>query len=225
MVITGIDKMVQDRKITEIVHFTSNRGLVGCLDKGFVLSTRRLPDEDRLTFVFQQTALERQEGRPNFNKDKDWIDYISMSVSEINAHYFKYARKWHVADEDLFWIILSFAAEIMTHKGVYFTTTNNTYSNFVRRDPGSEGLEALFAPTVKRKEASWIVARGDRAPHLPTCQQAEVLYPSALPIKFLQKIYVSTGAESDMVASCLELYDASTVEVVVDVKKFRGAPN
>lgn len=218
-----LEHEIIDRKIKEIVHFTSNHGLVGTLEMGSVLSRRRLPDVSHLAYLAAPTSEKRQEAAHYFDKAEDWLDFVNMSISEINQYYFHVAStKWHVAG-DRWWTILSFSPEILSHYGVFFTTTNNIYE-YVKRGQGHQGLAALFDEPILRKN-NWYARRGLRAVNLPTCQQAEVLYPQSVSIEYLQRIYVANDEQHDIVSGWLRYYGKSDVEVTIQPEKFSGAPN
>ena len=192
------------------------------LAEGHVLSRRILPTNKYLENVAFANAKFRPEESAHFDKKQDWLDYINLSISEINRSFFDVSKRWH-KDQDVWWVILSFDPAILEHDGVYFATTNNKYE-WCERDPGLTGLAKLFAKVVRR-EGEWSARRGGRADHLPTCQQAEVLYPSRLSLAFLRCIYVSEDDQSDMVKSMLRMLDLTDVEVAICPKKFEGIPN
>jgi hypothetical protein len=214
--------IVAKREIREVVHFTTNLGFLGCLATGSVLSRIRLREEQLLAHILTFNAPFRTEEQPRFDKTEKWIDYVNLSISEINSSLFRYSTKWH-ARSDIFWVIMSFRPDIMSDDGVYFSTTNSIYP-LTKRKRGVEGLEQLFAPVVARKPG-WTVVRQNRPDHLPTCEQAEVLYPQALKVSHLQRVYCKEGEESDWAYAMLSNYHLSGVEIVTGEDKFRGAPN
>lgn len=218
----AIRDIVARREITELLHFTTSRGLVGCLAKGFVLPRDKLRADQALKFIATPNAPYRSEELPGFDKSRNWISYVNLSISEISTNLFRYSLRWH-AGEDLFWVVMSFDPVLIEDEGVYFATTNNIYES-VRRNVGSAGLDALFAETVARKR-DWIVARRGRPPNLPTCEQAEVLYPERLPMTYLRGIYVEDGEKSDSAYAMLGAHDYDSVPVWISPEKFRGAAN
>lgn len=217
-----VGKFVKERAISEVLHFTTQRGLVGMLAEGEVLSRRILPRNKYLENVAFTNARFRPEESIHFDKSQDWLDYINLSISEINRSFFDVSKRWH-KDDDVWWVILSFDASILEHEGVFFGTTNNKYE-WCERGAGPTGLAKLFAMVIRR-EGTWSASRAGRADHLPTCQQAEVLYPSRLSLASLRRIYVYEDEQSDMVKSMLRMLDRTDVEVVICPKKFEGMPN
>jgi ssDNA thymidine ADP-ribosyltransferase, DarT len=213
---------ISRRKITEIVHFTTNKGLVGILAEKTVYSRRRLKGYQYLQYILHPNAKMRPEESDFFNKAADWLDFVNLSISEINRSFFNFSQRWP-HNQEILWVILSFDPQILTHEGVYFTTTNNTYEH-CQREVGVTGLRGLFANPIRRK-GTWRAYRGNRVDRLPTCEQAEVLYPVALPLSFLRRIYVNRAEDADRVRGWLREFEIEGVEVRVEPQKFEGAPN
>jgi ssDNA thymidine ADP-ribosyltransferase, DarT len=217
-----ISDEIDYRGICEILHFTTNRGIVGTLAKKALLSRYRLPQEAYLQHVLRLNAEHRQEGMAYFDKSQNWLDYVNLSISEINVRYLKVSKKWHSL-EDIWWGILSFSAELITHEGVNFSTTNNSYPSCLRK-AGKDGFNALFADEIIRKPG-WIVFRGRRPPNLPTCEQAEVLYPKEVPASMLRKIYVEHPEHHDLARGWVREFGFRDIAVVLSTEKFSGRPN
>jgi hypothetical protein len=218
----GIEQEIADRGISEVVHFSTNLGFLGALAKDALMPRNRLSSDDYLEHILTLNAPFRTEEQPWFDKTQNWIDYVNLSISEITINLFKHSLRWH-AGSDIFWLIMSFDPMLMADPGVYFSTTNCIYPLTSRKE-GSNGLKALFAPVVQRKPG-WSVARDSRPPELPTCEQAEVLYPKGLTLDRLRKVYCRQGEDCDRVYSMLSTYDRKTVEVVLNEEKFKGRPN
>lgn len=210
-------------KIVEVLHFTTNRGVVGVLGSRFLQSRFRLPRNDYLQYVLHVNAKERPEEAEFFDKSNNWLDYVNLSISEINRRYFLVSQRWH-KEADVWWAILSFDSSIVEHDGVIFTTTNNAYDEMCRRNPGLEGFRSLFASEIPRKQG-WTVSRRSRATHLTTCEQAEVLYPSQISTQYLRRIYVMCGEHHDLAVGWLREFGYSGVTVSIDPNKFLGVPN
>lgn len=218
---------IKERGISEILHFTTNRGVTGVLHNHFLMARPRLNADQCLRHVLQLNWENRPEENEFFDKSENWINFVNLSISEINARLFRLSRDRHTAS-GLWWCILSFDPEIMIHDGVWFATTNNGYDVCVR-GKGQLGLQALFASKVQRKAngfyGPWSVLRGQRSTKLPTCEQAEVLYPDQLSLEYLRKIYVEEDEHHDVIAGLLVDFGYKNIEVLVAPYKFRGQPN
>lgn len=217
-----LENRIEERDIKEVLHFTTNRGVVGTLALRSLLSRRRLPEEAYLEHVLHPNALVRPEASVYFDKSADWLDYVNLSISQINRRFFDVSERWH-KNSDVWWAILAFDPAIMTHDGVHFATTNNGYP-YCQRAPGEAGFEALFSPRVQRK-LDWWVVRGRRPEFLPTCEQAEVLYPHQVSTDFLRRIYVRREDDVDSITGWLRELGHRGVDVVLEPTKFLGTPN
>lgn len=218
----SLSEAIKQREIDEVLHFTTNRGIVGILATGYLASRAGLKDEQLLEHILHVNAKDRPEASELFDKSENWLDFVNLSISEINQHYFKVSKRWHI-DKDVWWVILSFDSCIMNHEGVYFTTTNNSYQ-YCQRDKGRDGFESLFQDTVKRKP-NWSVSRYSREKKLTTCQQAEVLYPKKISVEYLKKVYVNSEDNYDRVKGWLRQFNLTNVEVEIHLTKFDGRPN
>jgi hypothetical protein len=217
-----IEHIIAERGIRELLHFTTNRGVVGTLASKALLSRFRLPQDKYLEHVLHVNAAVRPEAAEFFDKSQNWLDYMNLSISEINNRYFQVSERWH-RGADVWWGILAFDPQIMTHDGVVFATTNNSYNRCLRQC-GVAGLEALFVPHIHRKD-TWSVFRGLRQSPLPTCEQAEVLYPQAVSTAFLRRIYVREDDHHDQASGWLREFGFHHVEVILSPQKFAGKPN
>lgn len=168
--------------IAEVLHFTTSSGFVGVLASRAVLSRKRLPTEAVLEHVYKPNSPVR--------KDPEWAGFVNLSLTRVNDRMFSYSFNLH-SDDDIFWLLMSFDPVILTHPGVVFATTNNIYPSN-RRSWGAPGLAALFAPEVEGLYQRKYTREG-LAQNQPTDRQAEVLYPDAVPIEHLQRVYVSTS--------------------------------
>jgi hypothetical protein len=180
-----IESIIKSREISEVLHFTTSNGLVGIMSAGSLLSHAELPKEQRLSHILQLNC-------PDRSRDAAWHSYVNLSISQLNGSFFSIARnRWH-ATKDVYWCVLSFDPEIMTHNDVYFSTTNNAYMATLRGQ-GKAGLEALFADKVRLFPNKVAARRSSTQVSHTTCNQAEVLYPVMVPLDFLRKIYVPSS--------------------------------
>jgi hypothetical protein len=207
-----INDIVSRRKITEVLHFTTNEGLLGILYSRALKSRQRLPQEKQLEYIYKPNA--------EFRKDLPWIDYINLSISRINHQFFNVsANRWH-RERDIWWCALAFNSVILSHPGVYFATTNNMYTG-VRRATGINGLQALFDDHIIQWNGKMVVRDPGLPEKYPTCSQAEVLYPGELSTDFLQRVYVATGEDHDEICGQCAGVCHPEIEVYVSPEIFK----
>lgn len=183
--------------ITQVVHFTSQKGALGVLASWAVQSRARLPDDGYLEYIYEPNARIR--------KDPAWLDYVNLSIERINDWMFSTSVRWHAAEGNP-WVVLSFDSQVLAHPGVVFTTTNNIYPA-VKRAEGLPGFSQMFANAV----AGWdpwqrctvTHNRAGKRRSWPTDRQAEVLYPGELSCEYLQRIDVQTESALDAVHGAL----------------------
>lgn len=219
---------IDARGIKEVLHFTTHRGLIGSLASQSLLSRPLLGKDAYLRHVLQLNSAVRPEESALFDKSEDWLRFVNLSISEINRRFLVVSRDWHTND-DVWWCILSFSPDIMTHDNVWFATTNNSY-DLCERAQCEKGFESLFSPCVRRKAFGyngqpWTVHRLGRGENLPTCEQAEVLYPERLNLEYLSAIYVEKNEHQDMVVGWLRDFGYLSVKVFVAPQKFMGNGN
>ena len=184
-----------ERGITSIVHFTMKRGLVGILASGTVKSRQVLSEDEFLQYVYEANTPDRRF-------DKDWLDYVNLSLTNINLHMFDFSQRQHPEDA---WMILEFGPEVLGDPGVVFSTTNNIYPA-AYRCRGLRGFEQLFAPSVPGRYGD-LSTREGRSPCQATDPQAEVLYPFELPLDHLHTITARDGETYDAAKAVRSTFD------------------
>jgi hypothetical protein len=209
----SVAEIVARRGITEVMHFTTNHGVLGMFAVGAVMPRQKLPEEKYLEHVYRPNAAVR--------KDPAWTGHVSLSISRVNTEFFGVSQYWH-SETDVWWAIVSLDPVILGHDGVVFVTTNNIYPARIRGT--GAGLEALFADTVAGKFATVQC----RVPGIPdswtTDVQAEVLYPGPISTSHVRRIYVVNDDHADLVASQYDILvgrgDASDTrpELPIDVR-------
>ncbi len=206
-----VEEVVLKRGIQEVLHFTTNLGLVGVLDSGSLKSRQRLENDQRLEHIFSPNAA--------FRKDSDWLDYVNLSISKVNSRFFDICKnRWH-RERNIWWCVLSFQPIILSHSRVYFTTTNNSY-DCVRQAQGPEALEAMFAEKVEWWEGKYLRRSAKTSAAFPTNEQAEVLYPREVSSDFLQRIYVSCEEDLDEVYGQLGALGHRQIPITVNPAMF-----
>lgn len=191
-----VDEQIHQRGIEEVLHFTTSNGMLGILSTAKLLAHSLLPEEKLLSHIMQMNCKDR-------SRDTEWHSYINLSISRLNGSFFDISQGWH-RSEDIFWCVLSFSPEIMSHEGVLFSTTNNAYPK-TERAPDGAGLDALFAPSIRQFPTKWVTRNKALAESHTTCHQAEVLYPKELSLDSLRKIYVQTVEHQDEVSALIAL--------------------
>lgn len=184
------------RGITEVLHFTTEKGVLGALQVEKLLSRKRVEDNPDLAFIFTGVWPRR---------DPEWLDHVSLSLTKINKDlYAKAAANL----PELWWAILSFRVEILDHPGVVFTTTNNVYEEVCDRAEGVAGLQEMFRDHVPWGHYGSVVHRQASCPeNQPTDLQAEVLYPEWIPLDYLQCLYVPEEQHRSLVLAWCEVLE------------------
>ncbi|AMG37860.1 DarT ssDNA thymidine ADP-ribosyltransferase family protein [Achromobacter xylosoxidans] len=209
-----IPAIIENRGITELLHFTTNKGCLGILASRALKARSYLNEDARLEYIFQPNAANR-------SRDLRWLGYVNLSVSAPNTEFFSIsAGTWHKY-KDIWWCIMSFDPEILSHPSVVFCTSNNIWGGCAR-DEGGAGLEAMFAPVVYGRYSTEIRRNDDLSPNFPTSEQAEVLYPREISTDYLRKIYVPNEAIGFEVQGQMGATDHPPVVVEHNADLFRN---
>ena len=205
-----VARAVRERQIGEVLHFTTNKGLLGILASRAIKARSRLESDKMLEFILLRNAA--------FRKDQAWLDYVNLSISRINSQFFSASGLWH-RHRQVWWCVLSLDPVILTHPGVVFATTNNIYPS-AERGEGGTSLLRLFSPQVVGRYGSLIRRRDGMPDCYTTCEQAEVLYPGEVSTEYLRTIYVVQHDDADDVHGQIEAVGHRRVDVVVHPGKF-----
>jgi len=202
-----VQELINQREIESLFHFTTNKGCLGVLATGSLKARSLLAEDKALAHILQMNAMDR-------SRDARWHGYVNLSISRINSSFFRVCSdKWH-QDKDFWWCALELSAELMTHDGVYFTTTNNMYSG-VNRCQGSRGLEALFSTPIVHWGNNKVNRPAGLAPRFTTCEQAEVLYPEQISTDYIKAIYVREAEHCDEVAGQISGVFHRNVDIIL----------
>lgn len=215
MTAAEIEAELTDRGITEVRHFTTNRGLLGTLSAGELVSRRRLGQQELTELIAMNNCQRRW--------DTEWFDHVSLSLQRINGYLYGISsNKWWAGREDLWWCVLGFDTSILSHPDVVFCTTNNGHYSAVKRGYGVEGLRALFAPevTVVKNRRAIPLERKAQPDNMTTSPEAEVLYPGAVSTQYLRVIYVPQPHLADSVHGWFTSTLHPEVAVVYDPEVF-----
>ncbi|MDR7188145.1 hypothetical protein J2Y46_000961 [Microbacterium sp. BE35] len=196
----------RERGVTELLHFTTSRGLIGILAQGKVYSRDGLNADQYLENV-------KVLNSPDRSRDAAWTNWVNLSISRVNASFLGISKRWHV-DDGVWWACVAFDVEILDHPDVYFCTGNNVYPA-TKRAQGVEGFEALFADTLVWGKYGSVKHRPSSLPtNLTTDAQAEVLYPVAVDLSYARAVYVPEPELTDAVAGIVAaIADSSPVDL------------
>jgi hypothetical protein len=181
---------VQDQGITEVLHFTTDSGLLGIAATGALLSRDGLCKERYLEYISIVNC-------PDRSRDARWTGHVSMSITKINHHMLRSSKRWHPGEE-VWWSVLAFDVNLLGHPGVWFADSNNAYP-ITKRGTGVDGLAMLFADTVIWGYHNTPTPRASTPRNMPTHEQAEVLYPDRVPLQWLRRIYLPNEDNIDYV--------------------------
>ena len=201
-----VQDVINQRHIEEVMHFTTNKGILGILASKALKARSHLQEDQRLEYIFQPNAKER-------TRDVAWLSYVNLSISRINNSFFSASGNWH-KEKNLWWCVLSFVPEILAHDGVIFTTTNNIYTN-VQRAPKGNGLEQMFNESISQWKGKTITRSAGLPTNCTTCIQAEVLYPDQVSTQYLKKIYVRNEQSEDELAGQLSFVNHPPVIIEI----------
>lgn len=189
----AILKYARAREISEILHFTTDSGLLGSAATGALLSRDELRETSRLDYI-------RILNCPDRSRDASWTGHVSLSITKINRYLLDKSKTWH-QEEAVWWCVLAFDVHVLGHPGVWFADSNNAYP-LTKRATGVNGLVNLFADTVTWGYHSTQKSRTAHTPsNMPTHEQAEVLYPNRVPLQWLRRIYLPNDDYIDYVNS------------------------
>ena len=135
---TAVTAYAAARNIREILHFTTNRGLLGVFATGAVLSRDLLDTDKYIEHIYTPNCSTRL-------KDSAWTGYVNLSISRVNDRMLSTSCRWH-STEDLWWVVLAFDTSLLADPGVHFVTTNNTYTAALGRGIGvDDGMYVVGA--------------------------------------------------------------------------------
>jgi len=198
----------QARGVSEVMHYTSERGVMGSVMKGKLLSRKRVEEDADLAYIFEGIWERR---------DPEWIDHISLSVSRINLDLFERSRN---NSPDFWWAVLSFDPAILDEPDAWFTTTNNVYP-VCERGQDEAGFEAMFRDRVPwGYYGSEYWRPGDHPEHWPTDRAAEVLFPGEIDLSHLRTLYVPGQQHKRLVDAWCEIYGRDPLPIAIDPAAF-----
>ncbi len=204
----SVAERARELGVTEVLHYTSNRGVMGSVMKRALLSREQVEKDRDVAFIFEGVWI---------RKDPDWVNYISLSVSRINLDLLSRSRKNF---PDFWWAVMSFDVDILDDEGIWFTTTNNIYPP-CRRATGVPGFELMFGEPIPWGYQGSMKYRGNgMSSAWPTDRTAEVLYPERIDLSRLRKLYVMEPQHRRLVHAWTDTYDLAELPVEVSQHAF-----
>ena len=181
-----IEKEVKERKITQLVHFTKLSNLQSILQKGLIPRC----ELEKMKISFGYSDEHRYDGHK---------EAVSFSIEFPNFRMF-YSKRQQNNDV---WVVLSVKPDLLWEKDCLFCS-GNAAAREVQCIEGLEGLKGMYDG-----ERSSINNEA-----YPTNEQAEVLVPGNVEVKYITYIYCKTE-EKDRV-----LKEISSPFVVCDDRMF-----
>ena len=195
-------------ELQRTLYFTTEKGVMGSLQAGTLLSRERVQQNEDLAFIFTGVWPRR---------DPEWVDFVSLSVTRINSSLYQKAAK-HLPD--LWWAVMSFSPAILDEPGVVFTTTNNVYDEVCERGEGIDRLQAMFQDRVPHGYygRSRRVCPPDQT---SSCDvQAEVLYPEEIDLSQLRCIHVGKEQHRSLILAWCDVLGKPEPTVLVSQDLF-----
>lgn len=203
---------VQARGITEVIHFTTSRGLIGILAQRLLQARSHLSEDKYLEHIYVPNTAIRRE-------DPKYWRYVNMSVSRPNTRLFEYSKGWRKSDPTIHWVILSFVPRIISQPGVLFSTSNMMYDG-VEPLEGHRGFQAMFADPSHDGYGRMRRRAPGTPPQNATNMQAELLYPDRVSTEYLQRIYAANDEDAAHVEGIVGTLDHDDVPVEINRSMF-----
>ena len=173
-------KIIQDRKIKKLIHFTSEENIINIRKHG-LLSIKKLKEKN---IEYRPNDPERWDRLPNF---------ISTSITDINHFLLKQFKDRCKATK---WMIIELSPKLLVSKKCLFFDANAASSKFknVRRNLNTaEAFEGMFASKIPYK--SRILERNGKEENQPTNVQAEICVEESIEPKYFKEIRPVTPLE------------------------------
>ena len=172
---SSIKTIIKDREITELIHFTSTRGLEGIYRAKHILSRFELENSDFVDdneILFNSNDAFRMEGKK----------YINLSVSYPNKSLFNRFKHRKESDPTIGWCILKLNPNVLLDDSLKcFFSVTNAANSAAKNDYGiksdAESFKRMFNDTVvvKNSYGSKTYNRLGLKKNQTTDNQAEIL--------------------------------------------------
>jgi len=196
-----IIRLIREREITALYHFTTTINLLGMFSIGRICprseydTLRNLADENLYGDYLDHMDELRLDGLNN---------YVNTSLSHPNVYLLQaYKSRKDLAHYS--WCILRLDPHLMERPETLFSMTNAASASAAEygiRD-GVDGFNQLFSDEVITRKGQF--TRRGLPPEYPTDIQAEVLIPGAIDLDTVKAVYFETASDLHGCASAFKL--------------------
>jgi len=165
-------KIIKERKITELIHFTPTKNLLSILEQGEIMSRARL----------ESLGIEYIQFNDKIRYDDK--NYINLSLSGPNTFLLKKYKKRYENDPTITWCILKVDPKHIYEYDTLFSVTNAARRLNISGD--LEKFKQLFLPEIKY--GTRVIKRGNIKDKYPTDEQAEILVKDSIPLSSIMKV-------------------------------------
>ncbi len=210
-------KIIEERKITDLIHFTPTKNLYGIFEQGEIMSRARLEKLDVKLFDILDYIQFTDDIRLD---DKN---YINLSLSIPNTYLFSKFKEKTKHDPTITWCILKIDPKHIYEEGTLFAVTNAA-SNAAKRQFGISGdiekFKQLFLPEIQidTYNGPRIIKRGNIKDKYPTDVQAEILVKDSIPLNSIKQVCFFN--HEDLAKTKAALKEFNTEKFVVDTQIF-----
>lgn len=169
---------VAKRKIKYLVHLTTLENLRGICQQDAILSIRQL--QERPDHQYNQFDNDRLDQK---------IDHVCCSISYYNFQMFY--EQVHKSRTSC--VLLHIRPDYLWKQETLFCRFNAATDNGVHITQRLEGLEAMFANTVRDKKG--LQTRDGKPDNLPTSIQAEVLVKAGIPLSDVMEVIIDSESK------------------------------
>ncbi|MFC8129663.1 DarT ssDNA thymidine ADP-ribosyltransferase family protein [Streptomyces sp. NPDC057302] len=175
-------EQAQARGITRLCHFTKSANLSHILDTRQIRPVAAL---QTAADAYRPADTQRLDGAPEFT---------FLSVEYPNTWYLAQAasRDRHFQD----WVILTLDLNLLATPGARFCPYNSARDRSANAQPGANGLNAMFAPTVTGKVT--LRRNPQHPPWWPTDDQAEIQMPGTIPLSAVGSLIVRDEKQAEL---------------------------
>lgn len=168
-------EVIESRKITKLIHVTANQNITSIKENGILPKTKL----NAMNLEYHQNDFQRLDKHE---------DAICLSVSEPNDFLFK---SFSQRNPMVTFSVIEIDPKILYKSDSKSTNIKKLYSDYNAASKYSKtsevDMEIMFQDRIRRKAKTH--TRAEKESYQPTSSQAEILYFSDIPAKYILKIY------------------------------------